>query len=348
MAPGLFWKELPVGRVIHLRGASPEAIAMSIDPLRDGMPAIVTYYPELEESLSDTVGSVLSNLDQVVMRLWPAWLPGAEQLSGVGGTVIAAARALAIKLAHSTDHFGPFLADLAEHSLRGLVSGPAGFAPEVRAPGLAKIIATAFHRSHMALLVYPPVAISPHVARTLADSYEWLAHHGGFSVWLTGVLPDAFDRFQTVHVTIDHDVQSAPPVECEAPVVIRYPPLAGRPHPGSKAEQALEAALAACDWARGRIWNHTFQPHALANPIRVDLLWVEEHCIVEVDGPDHWDPLKFEADRRRDVELQLQGFAVLRFTNSQILSDVSSVRSQIERFIQSRRSAKQNGGERDG
>jgi very-short-patch-repair endonuclease len=53
-----------------------------------------------------------------------------------------------------------------------------------------------------------------------------------------------------------------------------------------------------------------------------------------VDGPDHCGVLKFEADRRRDVHLQLEGFAVLRFTNDQILGDVATVRSQIERFIQ--------------
>jgi very-short-patch-repair endonuclease len=90
------------------------------------------------------------------------------------------------------------------------------------------------------------------------------------------------------------------------------------------------------------------QPHKLANLIRVDLLWAEERCVVEVDGPDHCGVLKFEADRRRDVNLQLEGFAVLRFTNDQILGDVATVRSQIERFIQSRRTAKQYGEWRAG
>jgi hypothetical protein len=151
-----------------------------------------------------------------------------------------------------------------------------------------------------------------------------------------------------VHVTIDGDLQSASLknvlVGCKPPerIAIQYPPLAGRPHPESRAEQALEAALAACDWAVGRVWNQTFQPHILANLIRVDLLWAEERCVVEVDGPDHCGVLKFEADRRRDVHLQLEGFAVLRFTNDQILGDVATVRSQIERFIQSRRTANQN------
>src|SRR5262249_48656568 len=163
-------------------------------------------------------------------------------------------------------------------------------------------------------------------------------------VWLTGALSSAFDRFKSVHVMIDGDrqfpdlnsVRVALPGPARRPA-IQYPPLRGKPHPGSRAEQLLETALAAHEWAIGRIWNETFQSHTLANPVRVDLLWAEERCVVEVDGPDHCGTLKYEADRRRDVHLQLEGFAVLRFTNNQILDDVATVLTQIERFIQSRR-----------
>jgi hypothetical protein len=59
-------------------------------------------------------------------------------------------RALAMEMAAATDHFGPFLADLAERSLRGVESGPPRFAAEVRASELAEIIAATFHRSYTA------------------------------------------------------------------------------------------------------------------------------------------------------------------------------------------------------
>jgi len=75
----------------------------------------------------------------------------------------------------------------------------------------------------------------------------------------------------------------------------------------------------------------------MANPIRVDLMWSAEKCVVEVDGPEHRGMARFELDRRRDVRLQLDGFAVLRFTNRQIDHDVEAVVSQIERFISGRR-----------
>jgi len=349
-----FWTQLPVGRVTRLCGATAEAIALTLDPVPDDAPAIVTYCPEVPASASTEVGSILSKLEQVAVGLFPAWLPGAEVLDGPSGIGVAAVRALATEMAAATDHFGPFLAELAEQCLRGGESRTARFAAEVRASELAAIIADSFRRPYTAMLIHPPAELSLNSSQTLAAACEWLAQHGGVSVWLTGALPEAFERFKAVHVPIDDSLQSISLQNQRVAqgamerVIIQYPPLAGRPHPASRAEQALETALAVRDWAMGRTWNQTFQPHALANPIRVDLLWEEERCVVEVDGPDHCGAMKFEADRRRDVNLQLEGFAVLRFTNYQILDDLATVLSQIERFIQSRRTAKQNGVRRAG
>jgi len=59
--------------------------------------------------------------------------------------------------------------------------------------------------------------------------------------------------------------------------------------------------------------------------------------VVELDGPEHRGAVQFEADRRRDVRLQLDGFAVLRFTNAQIRYELTLVLSQLERFINYRR-----------
>ncbi len=349
-----FWTGLPRGSVVRLQGASAEAIALSLEPLPDSAPAIVTYYPKSTASLSEAVISILSELQTVAVQLFPAWLPGAERLDGPGGAGIKAVRALAAESAAATENFGPFLADLAEHSLTGAASGTQRFAAEVRAAELAKIIAASFNRSHTALLIHPPTDLSSADAHTLSAASEWLANHGRVSVWLAGALPSAFDRFQAVCMTLDATLQSGElgnqlvPLESPERPAILYPPIAGSPHPASAAEQALEKALAGCDWAKGRAWNQTYQMHTLANPIRVDLLWAEERFIVEVDGPDHCGALKFEGDRRRDVHLQLEGFAVLRFTNAQVLDDLATVLSYIGRFIQYRRNANQDGGRHGG
>ena len=110
----------------------------------------------------------------------------------------------------------------------------------------------------------------------------------------------------------------------------------------SEIERRLEARLATQDWAIGRAWNITWQADSLNNAVRPDLMWVEERCVVEIDGPEHLLPAKFAADRRRDRLLQLAGFAVLRFTNEEVADDVDLVASHIEQFLRDRRAPQKN------
>jgi len=54
----------------------------------------------------------------------------------------------------------------------------------------------------------------------------------------------------------------------------------------------------------------------------VDFLWSDAHLIAELDGyRAHGGRAAFEADRSRDVELKLLGFAVVRFTWRQLTTD---------------------------
>ena len=118
-----------------------------------------------------------------------------------------------------------------------------------------------------------------------------------------------------------------------------YPPVAGRPHPQSRSERAVERALERLPWAEGRAWNQTFRARPLEPPVRLDLLWKRERCVFEFDGPEHLDPLHYEADRRRDWLLQLAGFTVARFTNDQVERDLAAVVSHIEQLVTARRRA---------
>ncbi|MEU1734848.1 DUF559 domain-containing protein [Streptosporangium sp. NPDC020145] len=113
--------------------------------------------------------------------------------------------------------------------------------------------------------------------------------------------------------------------------------VAGRPHPGSSVEAALERALSAHAWAAGRAWNQTYQPHPLVNPIKVDLIWQAERCVVELDGRDHRRPRKLAGDRLRDERLIEDGYAVIRFTNERVLTDMPSVLRELKRFLHTHR-----------
>jgi len=339
------WAELPVDRVIRLEGADADSIALAIDPLPEEAPAIVTYVAGPAYSTSELVASVLDSLERAAVALFPIWLPGAAEIDGATGTGVAAVRVLAMRHAATTDHFGPFLAALAVRALRAFGAGAGRFAPEVRAAGLARVLADSFGRSRVAILLRVPEGLSPGSQEVLVAGCEWLAHRGSLGVWLTGAPLPAIDRISTLSLQLPRDSIRLPDdaQEIGYPLGTGYPAIAGKPHPGSRSEQVLESALVACDWAAGRAWNQSYLPHPLAEPIRLDLLWARERCVVEVDGPDHRRSLKFAADRRRDVQLQLDGYAVLRFTDVHVMTDIETVVRQIERFLRNRRGGPSSG-----
>ena len=130
------------------------------------------------------------------------------------------------------------------------------------------------------------------------------------------------------------------PAGASAPArpVLTYPPLAGAPRADSTAEQRLERALTPYEWARGRQWNCRYECDPLGQPYRLDLFWPDAGLVVEVDGPEHRQRLKFADDRHRDVQLSLRGLLVVRFTNEEVLADVHAVLRAIERLLCLRRS----------
>ncbi|GAA5068121.1 hypothetical protein HNP84_008314 [Thermocatellispora tengchongensis] len=358
---GRSWAELPTGRVVRLRGASVDALVTAVDPLPSGAPAIVVYVvhvapetPGAPETPAEIASAVLADLESAAIALYPAWLPGAEGIEGPGGAGVPAVRALAMRLAATTRHFGPFLADLAETALRGHApQRPRAFAPEVRAAGLRRVIAAGYRRPGAALLVQVPPGLPARSESALLAACDWLCHRGGFAVWLTGTPlatashTDGHTESRThidTHIDghtgahIDSVTVTLPEPATRLPRPARgayFPALAGRPHPFSRIERHLERALSACDWAAGREWNQTHRFGPLHNPIRVDLLWRAERCVVEIDGDEH--RRKAEADRQRDHDLEAEGYAVLRVTNAEVEHATEAVVQRIRRFVTDRR-----------
>jgi very-short-patch-repair endonuclease len=335
---------MPAGRVTRLAGAAPQAIARSLDPLPDDAPAVVTWHPRVSPVPAAVIAGLLDDLEQAAMALYPAWLPGAAPVAGRGGAAGAAVRAVALRTGAATHHFGPFLAALAARAAGTGRRAGRRFPDEVRAAGLARVLAAGYGRTAAALLIPPVDGLDRAGERALLAACEWLARHGGFAAWLTGPAVGRPDPARGVTIRLpahlaapDSRPAPATPVRIRA---VTVPARAGAPHPASRAEQALEAALAAHAWARGRAWNQTFQPHPLDAPVRVDLMWTDERCAVEIDGPEHRGALRYEADRRRDAHLQLAGFTVLRFTNEQIADDLAAALAQMEQLLTTRRNRK--------
>jgi Protein of unknown function (DUF559) len=348
------WGDLPIGRVVGLTGAAPAALALTLVPLPAEAPAVVIYRPRSPTSAGEMAAGALDELESAALELFPAWLPGAVDIRGPSGAGIDAVRALAMRAAPGTAQFGPFLADLAERALRRVRSGSGRFSPEVRAAGLAKVIARSYGRSAAALLIEVPADLTDGGEQALVSGCEWLAHRGRLGIWLAGAELSTVDWFPRLRVRLPERVASiaraaggGPPAARPALPVVTYPPVAGRPHPASPVEHAVERALEPLPWAAGRAWNQTYQARPLEPPVRLDLLWRPERCVVEFDGPEHLEPLHYEADRRRDRLLQQDGFAVARFTNDQVARDLAAVVSHIEQLVTARRRVTAEGQRHD-
>ncbi|MFC4062831.1 DUF559 domain-containing protein [Planomonospora corallina] len=329
-------------RVVHLRCADG-SVPSPPEPPCANTPAVLPYSPGEARGAAEVVAGALRKLEEAALGLFPAWLPDAEGIDGAGTAAVRAVRALARRTA-TTRSFGPFLADLAEAALLGRARAVERFTPQVRATGLARALAAGSGRPGTALLVHLPAGLSASGQEVLVAGCEWLAQRSELGVWLTGAPPAGVDRIATV--TVRPHAEPAVPAPCPpSPAAGRarpagHGPAAGLPHPGSTAERVLESALAPCAWAAGREWNRTHRPHPLAGPVRLDLLWRKERCVVEIDGPEHRAPHALEADRRRDALLRRDGYAVLRVTNAQVLHDTGSVLRRIERFVEDRRSGR--------
>jgi very-short-patch-repair endonuclease len=214
------------------------------------------------------------------------------------------------------------LIDLAIQAMTGRRDPRLDIPLRTRAVQLARLTAEGFDRRQIVLLIPLDSGITRQTQDAIVTGAGWLAHNTHIPVWLIGpLLPD------------QHHI---PLVRLKAPLPLTNAPI-GKPHPASNVEKALEAALATERWAVGRRWNQSYQSDPLSSPVRLDLLWPDERCVVELDGPEHCHPVHFEADRQRDVQLQLDGYAVLRFTNARVIHDVGAVVHQIGTYIRGRR-----------
>lgn len=343
--PGAWWAALPLRQVSHLPRIDAELLHVGLDPAPAAAPVVVRYHVPARRGFADLLAAILDELDRAALTLFPRWLPGAEQLDGSGTLGAAAVRSLALRAAARSEHFGPFLADLAERALRGNHrQRRPRFPAEVRAAGLARVMASAYDREGCVLLVGLTDELTTETERALVAAAEWLVRHGRLTVWLAGRELRTVDRIRSVQVSLPSSlteltVQAGRVSDTvrEPPPALTFPPLSGVPRGDSAAEQALELALTPHEWARGRRWNHTYDWHLLGETYRLDLFWPAEGLAVEVDGPEHRGRIRFANDRRRDVRLQLLGLDVLRFTNEQVLSDVQAVVGMIRQLLTRRR-----------
>ncbi len=313
--------DLPRDGITRLDGVTIGAISAALDELEQDDPAVVVLAPGAG-SAAEIVEATLRTLTDVAIALFPAWLPGGDGVDGASLLDRISARVLA------HDHDGPSGVGASLGELALAAGGRPGFGRlprRDRMTALAYAIPRSYHRSQLALGVQVE-PITPDAVDALSGACDWLAGPST-TVWLFGPGAAALDRFTMMHVA------GAPEEVPEAEVSVLFPPLSGRPHPASDAEQRLEDSLATQEWAAHRRWNSLVDLGILHPTVRVDLLFDAARLVVEIDGADHRTLEKYADDRRRDADLLLAGYRVLRFTNEAVMSDVSGVTAIIHTLV---------------
>ncbi len=112
-------------------------------------------------------------------------------------------------------------------------------------------------------------------------------------------------------------------------------PILGRPHPLSPAEQRLARFLNADASLAG-----LFQFNVLVETHRGDRYIVDLCChlaklIIEVDGYSaHSGRAIFQSDRKRDFELAIEGYTVVRLTHAEVMRDIAAVMEKIRAILE--------------
>jgi very-short-patch-repair endonuclease len=183
--------------------------------------------------------------------------------------------------------------------------------------------------------------------RALAQGAEWLATNTRARVIL--VLPSALSTASELdHVTYTacrfvspaSPEQVVPPSFASEPTTnakkrgameatVSVSPIIGRPHPKSAAEQLLHDRICS-DPELGPLfsYNQPVRTRYQTNPV-VDLLWERGRLVIEIDGQEHCQLLTFIQDRRRDFELFMSGYQIIRFTRFKVLESPEIVLSDI-------------------
>lgn len=116
-------------------------------------------------------------------------------------------------------------------------------------------------------------------------------------------------------------------------VVIGLSATPGAPHPKSESERLLHRALSADTELRALFkYNQRVATRCQSSPI-VDLLWDAGRLVIEIDGDDHRGQFKYREDRKRDRELLLSGYRVVRIVDSWVLDQCDAVVEQIREIV---------------
>jgi len=298
----------------------------------DGGFRLVSFRYDQLPPIRALIDDAIDRLADVALTLFPDW----SDDDGDGKTEtepMASKRALLI----------PWRKAASKLCRLGEPPRPRSYSPSIHAEQLALLL----HPAPLLLaLVVHDEAPLPEALLGLARAAEWLAGRTGARVVL--ILPDALAtspaldsvNFEATHVHAGkpepvNAIEEEPP----APRVSIWP-LIGRPNPSSRGEMLLAERLERDDELAGLFRFNVHVPTVRGTTPLVDLAWEAGKVVVEVDGYyHHSSEAQFKNDRKRDYELLISGWVVLRLPHDEVVHDVEMAVDKIRDVVAFRQSS---------
>jgi very-short-patch-repair endonuclease len=301
---------------------------------------LVSVIYEHLPSLEPLIDRLLSDLAQVALALWPDWYGEAVPLARLASSVVVPDE----QFSRAATQAGPLRQDVSLPWLRGAKD----LCRAGRFPLLGDL-SRAVQAAQLALAIEPRdllIAMAVTGERHaegcllgLARASEWFVRATGARVLV--IVPEALGGSRELDgINFDPLSQpTLPPAARTESQTVGVWPIIGRPHPYSPGEQLLARKLAEDETLGGLFQFNVHVRTRFESIFLVDLLWAEGRVVVEVDGYEHHsDRLAFSYDRRRDYELILSDYLVLRLPHDEVIQDVEIAIDKIRDLVEFRRS----------
>jgi very-short-patch-repair endonuclease len=294
------------------------------------------------------IEDILQTLAEAAYGIWPAWYSLDAPFLDNGNVVTAETTLLnqftCLDLKReSQDICLPWL----KQAVRACQTRKVPILPEFsRALQLSQLLLAVEPNHVIIVIAVADPTPAKHQLLNLAKSAQWLADKTQAPIAL--MLPEQLasvpelDSILYGKVSLPATVVETPAKAIEDTVSEEAKhvlvPVVGRPHPFSPGEKLLAERLAK-DAELGPLFqfNRTVRTVRSSNYL-VDLLWADGQVVVEVDGYRyHSNRFAFSNDRRRDYELLISGYVVLRLPHDEVVNDVEITVEKIRDVVRCRR-----------
>ncbi len=295
-------------------------------------------------SVKPLIGDILGHLASVALALFPDWYSRLIPFAEIDRSSAAFDSLLAdLATQHGLLERGvsiPWLRAARQLCHHGQQPLPGEFTGSVQVTQLALAIDSS--PLLIALILHDSDPESG-TLQSLARASEWIARQTSARVVV--VVPESLSTraeldsvsFDAVHLSTqqDHIERSA-----KADSHDSLSPLIGQPHPFSRGEQLLAKRLSQDEMLAGLFQFNARVATQRGSQYLVDLVWTEGRLVVEVDGYEfHSDRVAFSSDRRRDYELMISGYLVLRLPQDEVVEDVELAVEKIRDMVRYRRAS---------